>query len=164
MESKQEYLDIAAQEYLSDLNLLKAEINSALPLGIEILEIRMLSPGEKTIAELLQGFEFELYLPTDIDSPRLIAIEENIKIFLAASSFNIQKSSKGKTVTKDIRPFIQSMILDAAGKIVKFTVNYMPTGSARPADIIAHALKSNADESRQIRVVKTKTILAPILN
>ena len=100
----------------------------------------------------------ELHLPADIDSSRLIAMEENIKNFLAASTFNIQKSSKGKTVTKDIRPFIQNMILDAADKKVKFTVNYTPTGSARPADIIAHVLKSNADESRQIRVVKTKTI------
>jgi radical SAM family uncharacterized protein/radical SAM-linked protein len=159
MESKQEYMDINAQEYLSDLNLLKNEINSALPLGIEILEIRVLSPGGKTIAEILQGFEFELYLPADIDSPRLMAIEENIKNFLAAFTFSIQKVSKGKTVTKDIRSFVRNMILDTADKKVKFTVNYTPTGSARPADIIAHILKSDACESRQIRVVKTKTIL-----
>jgi radical SAM-linked protein len=164
MESRQEYLDITAQEYLSDLDLLKGEINAALPLGIEILEIRLLSPDDKTIAQILQGFEFELHLPADIDSPPLNAIEENIKKFLAASTFNIQKSSKGKTATKDIRSFIQSMILDAAGKKVTFTVNYMPTGSARPADIITHVLKSNAEESRQIRVVKTKTLLTPILN
>jgi radical SAM family uncharacterized protein/radical SAM-linked protein len=162
MESKQEYLDIAAQEYLSDLNLLKNEINSALPLGIEILEIETLPPGGKTIAEILQGFEFELHLPADIDSSRLSAIEENIKNFLAASTFNIQKSSKGKTVTKDIRPFIKNMILDNAGKKVKFTVNYTPTGSARPTDIIAHVLKSDADEARQIKVIKTKTILVNI--
>jgi radical SAM family uncharacterized protein/radical SAM-linked protein len=159
MESKQEYLDIVAQEYLSDLNLLKNEINSALPLGIEILEIKELPPGGKTIAEILQGFEFELHLPAAIDSPRLMAIEENIKNFLAASTFSIQKSSKGKTITKDIRPFIQNMILDTDGKKVRFTVNYTPTGSARPADIIAHVLKSNVEESRQIKVVKTKTIL-----
>jgi hypothetical protein len=89
-----------------------------------------------------------------------MTIEENIKNFLVTSTFNIQKVSKGKTVTKDIRPFIQSMILDAAGKKVKFTVNYTPTGSARSADIIAHILKSSINESRQIRVVKTKTILS----
>ncbi|MCX5848403.1 MAG: TIGR03936 family radical SAM-associated protein, partial [Deltaproteobacteria bacterium] len=159
MESKQEYLDIVASEYLSDLNLLKNEINSALPLGIEILEIRLLSPGGKTIAEILQGFEFELYMPADIDAPRLSAIKENIEKFLAAATFNIQKVSKGKTVTKDIRPFVQSMILDVADKKVKFIVNYTPTGSARPADIIAHVLKSDTDESRQIRVVKIKTLL-----
>jgi len=120
----------------------------------------MLSSDEKTIAQMLQGFEFELYLPADIDSTRLMTIEENIKNFLVTSTFNIQKVSKGKTVTKDIRPFIQSMILDAAGKKVKFTVNYTPTGSARSADIIAHILKSSINESRQIRVVKTKTILS----
>jgi radical SAM family uncharacterized protein/radical SAM-linked protein len=159
MESKQEYLDIAASEYLSDLNLLKNEINSALPLGIEIIEIKTLSPGGKTIAEILQGFEFELHLPADIDSPRLIAIEENIKNFLAAPTFSIQKSSKGKTVTKDIRPFIHIMTLDAANKRVKFIVHYTPIGSARPADIIAHVLKADACESRQIRVVKIKTLL-----
>jgi radical SAM-linked protein len=159
MESKQEFLDIAAQEYLSDFDLLKGEINSALPLGIEILEIKMLSSGDKTIAEILQGFEFELHLPADIDSSRLIAIEDNIRNFLAASTFSIQKSSKGKTVTKDIRPFIMNMILDAANKKITFTVKYTPTGSARPADIIAHVLKSDADESLQIRVMKTKTLL-----
>jgi len=164
MESKQEYLDIAAQEYLSDLDSLKSEINSALPLGIEILEIKTLFPKEKAIAQVLQGFEYELYLPADIDSPRLIAIKENIEKFSAASTFSIQKSSRGKTVTKDIRPFIQSMILDDANKKVKFTVYYVPTGSARPADIIAHVLGFNADQSGQIRVVKTKTLLIPILN
>jgi len=42
--------------------------------------------------------------------------KRNIENFLATSTFSIQKSSKGKTVTKDIRPFIQSMILDAADK------------------------------------------------
>jgi len=47
MESKQEYLDIVAREYLSDMNLLKREINSALPLGIEILEIKSFPPVEK---------------------------------------------------------------------------------------------------------------------
>ena len=160
MESRQEYMDITAQEYLSDLDLLKAEINSALPLGIEILEIRKLSLEEKAIAQMLQGFEFELHLPAGIDSPRLNAIEENIKNFLAASTFSIQKSTKGKSVTKDIRPFIQSMVLDATNKKVKFTVNYTPTGSARPTDIIAHVLKSDANESRQIKVIKTKTLLS----
>jgi hypothetical protein len=52
------------------------------------------------------------------------------------------------------------MILDASGKKVKFTVNYVPTGSARPADIIVHVLGFNANESRQIKVVKTKTLLS----
>ncbi|MFZ2398140.1 MAG: TIGR03960 family B12-binding radical SAM protein [Smithella sp.] len=159
MGSRQEYADITAQEYLSDLNLLKSEINSALPEGIEILEISKLSFEEKAIAQMLKGFEYELYLPDTIDSSRLKSMEENIKNFLAASEFKIQKISKGKTVIKDIRPFVQSLILDTAGKKIIFAVPHIQEGSARPADIIAHVLKSDADESQKIRVVRTKSLL-----
>ncbi|MDD5524155.1 MAG: TIGR03960 family B12-binding radical SAM protein [Smithella sp.] len=159
MGSRQEYADITAQEYLSNLNLLKSEINSALPEGIEILEISKLSYEEKAIAQMLKGFEYELYLPAAIDSSRLKAMEENIKNFLATSEFKIQKISKGKTVIKDIRPFVQSLILDTAGKKIFFAVPHIQEGSARPTDIIAHVLKSDADESQKIKVVRTKSVL-----
>jgi radical SAM family uncharacterized protein/radical SAM-linked protein len=159
MESRQEHMDITAQEYLSDLNLLKGEINSALPEGIEILEISKLSAEEKAIAQMLKGFEYELYLPAAIDSSRLKAMEENIKNFLEDSEFKIQKISKGKTVTKDIRPFVQSLILDTTGKKIIFAVPHIQEGSARPTDIIAHVLKSDTDESQKIKVVRTKSLL-----
>jgi radical SAM-linked protein len=159
MESRREYMDITAREYLSNLNSLKDEINSALPEGLEILEIRTLSAGEKAIAQALKGFEYELCLPADIDSARLKEMEENITNFLAASAFNIQKISKGKTATKDIRPFVRTLILDPSGNKIIFTVVHLQEGSARPTDIIAHILKSDADESRRIRVVRTKSIL-----
>lgn len=159
MESRQEYMDITAQEYSSDLNLLKTEINAALPEGIEILEIRKLSAEENAIAQALKGFEYELYLPADIDSSRLTAVEENINNFLTASTFNIQKISKGKTVIKDIRPFVQKLALDKNNKIIKLTVSHVQEGSARPTDIITHVLKSDAAEANKIRVVKTKTLI-----
>ena len=160
MESRQEYMDITAQEYSSDLNLLKAEINSALPEGIEISEIRKLSDGEKAISQMTQGFEYELHLPVNIHSSRLATMEENIKQFLAVPVFNIPKISKGKTVIKDIRPCVQNLVLDSTGKKIKVTVSHIQQGSARPTDIISHVLKSDADEASRIRVVKTKTILS----
>lgn len=159
MESRQEYMDITAQEYLSDLNLLRTEINALLPDGIEILEIRKLDQSEKAIAQATRGFEYELELPAATDSPRMSAIKENIDQFLAASNFNIRKASKGKTIAKDIRPFVQMLSLDRDKKIINFIVSFVQEGSARPSDIIAHILKSDPDESRQIKVVKTKTIL-----
>ena len=51
------------------------------------------------------------------------------------------------------------MILDAAGKKVKFTVRHAQSGSARPIDIIINVLGYNTDQLGQIRVVKTETIL-----
>ncbi len=159
MESRQEHMDITAQEYLSDLNLLINEINTLLPDGIEILEIRKLSAEEKAIAQALKAFEYELHLPADLESSRLKMMEENINSFLAASAFNIQKTSKGKTVIKDIRPFVQSLSIDRDNQIIKFIVSHVQEGSARPVDIITHILKSDAEEVRQIKVAKTKTFL-----
>lgn len=160
MESREEYMDVIALEYSSDLHSLKTEINSALPEGIDILEIRKLSPEEKSISQILEGFVYELTLPNDIDSSRLISIEENIGNFLAASAFDIPKETKGKTVIKNIRPFVQSLILDSENKKVKVALTFLQEGSARPSDIITHILKFDTAESRRIRVVKTKTILS----
>lgn len=160
MESRQEYMDITSQEYLSDLDLLKNEINSALPEGIIILEIKKLSFEEKAIAQILCGFEYQLFLPADIESSRLTAMEENIRNFLAASEFNIQKISKGKPVIKNIRPFVQNLVLDPASKTIKLIVSYVHEGSARPADIITYVLGFDSAKACRIKVVKTKTLLA----
>ena len=56
--------------------------------------------ARKTIAQILQGFEFELYLPADIDSTRLMAIEENIKNFLAALHSTSKNYPKEKPLPK----------------------------------------------------------------
>jgi radical SAM family uncharacterized protein/radical SAM-linked protein len=159
MESKHEYLDITAREYSGDLNALINEINSALPHGIEVLDIRMLSYSAKDLAQSLRGFIYELHLPADIDTDRLAAIKENMEKFLAAPSFNIQRLSKGKTITKDIRPFIESMLLDTASKKVELTVRHAQSGSARPVDIITNILGYNTGQLGQIRVIKTETNL-----
>lgn len=78
---------------------------------------------------------------------------------LAAPSFSIQRLSKGKTVTKNIRPFIEKIALDISVKKVEFTVRQTQEGSARPTDIITHVLGFNTEEGLQIRVVKTRTLL-----
>jgi radical SAM family uncharacterized protein/radical SAM-linked protein len=159
MESREEYMDITALEYPADLNLLKSEINSALPRGIKIMEIKPLFPGVKALAQALYGFIYELYLPAYIDEGRLKIIKENMEKFLASASFKIQKISKGKTISKDIRPFVQGMTLNADEKRIEVTVLYTQEGSARPFDIIIHVLGYNKEETEQIYFTKIKTLL-----
>ena len=159
MESNHEYMDITTQEYSGDLNALIAEINSALPYGIEVSGIQLLSYSAKDLAQSLRGFIYELHLPTNIDSDRLAALKENMEKFMSAPSFNIQRLSKGKTITKNIRPFIESMSLDSLGKKVDLTIRHAQSGSARPVDIITNVLGYNTDQIGQIRVIKTETIL-----
>jgi radical SAM-linked protein len=159
MESAQEFVDITAQEYPADLVLLKSEINRALPAGMEILEIRALAIGEKALAQALRGFAYELYLPDGLDSGSLAVVKENVANFLAQSSFNIQRLSKGKTITRDIRPFIESIVLDAGSKKIELILSHAQQGSARPVDIINHVLGLDAGQTGKIRIVKTRSIL-----
>ena len=159
MESSQEFVDVTAKEYSSDLNNLKKEINSGLPLGVEVLEIRTLSAGEADLARTLQGFSYELYLPADTTSERLTAMADNIQKFLAAASFNINRLTKGKTISKNIRPFVEKLVIQPMEKKIKLTVQHFQQGSARPTDIIVNILDYNDEESKQVRVVKTKTLL-----
>ena len=159
MESREEYMDVTALEYPSTLNLLKKEINSTLPPGIEVIEIKPLSPGAKALAQALYGFVYELYLPADIDEGRLKIIKENMEKFLVSSSFNIQSLYKGKATSKDIRPFVKGMTLNADEKRIEATVLYTQKGSARPFDIIIHVLGYNKEETEQIYFTKIKTLL-----
>jgi radical SAM family uncharacterized protein/radical SAM-linked protein len=159
MASLQEYLDVTACEYPQDLSLLKNEINAALPHGMEITDIQLLSYIAKELARALYGFTYDLILPADMDEQKLSHIADNIENFLAAKSFPISRLSKGKTVTRDIRPFVEAMTLNAPEKKVCMTLRHAQAGSVRPIDMILHILGFPADQTQRISVIKTRTIL-----
>ena len=159
MESWQEFADVTAQKYQANLSFLQKEINNALPAGVEIREIRELTFAEKDLAQTLRGFCYELHLPIDIDTGRLTAVENNIQTFLAAAEFIIKRKAKGKIISRDIRPFVEKITFDSNEKKVLLTIRHAQRGSARPQDIIEHVLEFNEEESRQIHVVKTMTLL-----
>ncbi len=160
MESLQEFMDVSALAYWSDLNELKMQINAALPQGLCLTDLRLLASGEKPIAEALKGFEYEIFLPESTDSAKLSEIEESVKEFLAASSFEIPKMIKGKTLGKDIRAFVQSIVVDRENKKILFRTLHSQTGTARPADLLAHILKFDAPEAQSTLVVRTRSILS----
>jgi len=159
MESRQEFADVTAQKYPANLSFLQKEINNALPAGVEIREIREIAFGEKDLAQALQGFCYELHLPAEIDSARQAVLQNNIDQFLASAEFVIKRKAKGKIISRDIRPFVEQIILDSTQKKVFLTIRHAQRGSARPQDIIEHVLEFNEEESRRIRVVKVATLL-----
>jgi len=159
MASLEEYLDVTACEYPKDLALLKNEINAALPEGMEITGVQLLSYVAKDLAQSLYGFTYDLMLPVDVDKEKLRNIADGIDNFLAAKSFPISRTSKGKTISRDIRPFVDAMTLNAGEKKVAVTLRHAQTGSVRPLDIIQHILGFPTDQTQQVSVIKTKTIL-----
>ncbi len=159
MASCQEYMDITALEYPQDLSVLKDEINTALPEGVEITDIQLLSYAAKDLARALHGFIYELALPADTDDQKISDITCGIENFLAAASFPITRLSKGKTVVRDIRPFVEAMVFNAAEKKVVVTLRHAQAGSVRPIDIIGHVLGFPDNQLQSVSVIKTATIL-----
>ncbi|HOW57424.1 MAG TPA: TIGR03936 family radical SAM-associated protein, partial [Smithellaceae bacterium] len=159
MESDLEYLDITAVEYPSALPGLLNEINSALPGGVAVLEIKPLAADEPDLSRLLRAFAYELILPEKKDDDLWKPVAERISSFLARASFPIERLSKGKTIRKDIRPFVEKLAMSEDGKKIILIVQHAQGGSARPVDIITHVLGFNDDQARQIRIVKTATLL-----
>ncbi|MDD4355913.1 MAG: TIGR03960 family B12-binding radical SAM protein [Smithellaceae bacterium] len=160
MSSLEEYMDVTASEYPHDLYFLKSEINDALPAGLEITEIQLLSYVAKDLARSLHGFTYDIMLPADMKEDQLNNMKDNIEGFLASTSFTISRQSKRKTVTRDIRPFVEGLTFNAAEKKITASLRHAQTGSTRPIDIIGHVLGCSAAQSQQIQVIKTKTILA----
>lgn len=159
MESSEEFADVNCQYFPEDGSALKEEINKALPAGIKILDIRPLAAGERDLARALAGFCYELYLPAGIDQSNLVLLEKKIRNFNAAQSFLIQRTAKGKNISKDIRPYVDKLVLYPGEQKVELSVRHSPEGAARPTDIIVHVLGYAGEEKQQIRVVKTRTLL-----
>ncbi len=159
MESAEEFMDVTAREYSGDLADLQNGINAALPAGVAVTRIQRLAWVDKDLAKSLYGFSYDLILPAGANDDRMQAIVSGIQNFLAAESFEISRTAKGKNVTRDIRPFVESLTLNTAGGKVSVTLRHAQTGSARPVDIIQHVLGFSADEVHRVSVIKTKTIL-----
>ncbi|HPI52008.1 MAG TPA: TIGR03960 family B12-binding radical SAM protein [Smithellaceae bacterium] len=160
MESRQEYLDVTALAYPQNLSVLEDEINAALPDGMAITDLQALSFAARDLARSLWGFVYELILPADTNEEKLGVILQSIENFLAAESFPITRASKGKTVTRDIRPFVEALSLNGQEKTVTLTARHAQTGSVRPVDILRHVLGFSEEEMQRIGVVKMKTMLA----
>jgi len=159
MESRQEFMDVTASEFLQDLSVLQGEINAALPAGVSITAIQLLPWIAKDLAKALYGFSYDLILPADTSEDRMDMIGGDIEKFLAATSFEITRTAKGKIVTRDIRPFVELMTLNKDDRKVEATLRHSQTGSVRPVDIIQNVLGFQPEQTGSVAVIKIKTIL-----
>jgi radical SAM-linked protein len=159
MESAQEYMDVTASEYLQDLSALQNIINAALPAGIRVTDIHRLAYTARDLAKSLYGFSYDLVLPEDTTDDQMKGIGAGIQNFLARETFEISRTAKGKNVTRNIRPFVETLILRDSDKKVEALLRHAQSGSVRPVDIIQHILGYDADETHRVTIIKTKTVL-----
>ena len=114
---------------------------------------------QKIWPKALRGFTYDLMLPDNTDERQLQNIARGIENFLAVPAFPITRQSKGKTITRDIRPFVEAIILRVDEKKVETTLRHAQSGSVRPIDVIQHILGFPASQAQSIGVIKTSTLL-----
>jgi radical SAM family uncharacterized protein/radical SAM-linked protein len=158
MESRCELADIRIQDPGRDTAPLVERINAALPEGVAVAEMRELFPNAPTLAEVVRGFAYELVLPEGPDGPggaELDGIEDAIRRFLGAESFQVSRQTDGKTAAKEIRPFVAALSLDRSSRRIRLAAHAGPKGTVRPAEILSGVLGLSGAALRSIRIVKT---------
>jgi hypothetical protein len=120
--------------------------------------MRELFPNAPTLAEVVRGFAYELVLPEGPDGPggaELDGIEDAIRRFLGAESFQVSRQTDGKTAAKEIRPFVAALSLDRSSRRIRLAAHAGPKGTVRPAEILSGVLGLSGAALRSIRIVKT---------
>ena len=87
-------------------------------------------------------------------------MKESMDRFLGDESFTIIRQAKGKTISRDIRPFVEWLEINIPEKKVVMTLRHAQHGSARPVDLMEHVLCLSPEEIKRVLLVKTATILA----
>ena len=139
-------------------------INGLLPKGMELRSMRELSPLGSALSADVRGFEYRISLAGIAGEDSLTDIEEAIGRFLQAEAFSITRESKGKTITKDIRPFVTDLRLDREAREIVLSADFGPKGTVRPQDILTGVCGIGAEQARTARILKTGTLFAGAKN
>ena len=160
MESHGEFVDIRIRDPRVEHRILVDRINSGLPSGMAVTAIRELPPVAFSLAELVVGFEYALFLPDGFSPEELDSVESALHRFLAADHFSVTRRTEGKAVDREIRPLVTKMALDRPSRRVLLAARFGPQGTVRPAEILMAVLGLSLETLHKTRIVKTATQLA----
>lgn len=112
--SVSEYVDIQLKENMEESEI-KERLNSTMPLGIKILDVRKLEEGEKTCAAAVAVGSYKVTLPERYDN-----IEQAVDFILKSDEINVERVVKKKAKITNIRPLIYE--LSASGNVVNAVI------------------------------------------
>ncbi|MBE9546528.1 MAG: TIGR03960 family B12-binding radical SAM protein, partial [Proteobacteria bacterium] len=158
METLDEYADIQIENPGEDTEKLAQKINSFLPSGLKIMNIREISPDTVSLSRIIKGFRYEIVLPENLPLEKGGFWDEKIETFLNSDEFIISREKKGKRTEKDIRPLVDTLFFDGKDNRIKATLFFGKEGGVRPSEILAHILGLGNDVVKTARTIKTETI------
>ncbi|MDO8723989.1 MAG: TIGR03936 family radical SAM-associated protein, partial [Syntrophales bacterium] len=156
LESMGEYADLWIEEPRVELDVLREKINARLPAGMKVVAMEEATLG-KALSEMVRGFAYQIFIPEKFTASDLSTMAERIEHFLQDETFTVVREAKGKTVIKEIRRFVDNLILDRENRQLLMEVRFGAEGTARPLEILTSVLGLDVDTARVMHIVKTET-------
>ncbi|MCE5263029.1 MAG: TIGR03960 family B12-binding radical SAM protein [Deltaproteobacteria bacterium] len=160
MESRCEFADIRIEDPGAEPETLMVRINAGLPAGMAVTAMQELTPHPPSLAELVAGFVYELWIPPGITDAEMEQIDADIARFLKAESFPVRREAGGKTAVKEIRPLVASLALDKSSRRIILSVHCGPQGTVRPGELLTALFGFSPESARSFRTIKTTTLSA----
>ncbi len=151
IESQCEYVDIQLRGYRESPEEFIRRVNRYLPAGLAIIRAELLPPYAQSLATLIEGFDYRMYLP---DVP-LTGLAERIHAFLSADTFPVTRHKKGVATIRDIRPLVTSLTLDTQETVLSASTRFDPAGGVKPVEILTHVLGYDKRSAQGAWIVKT---------
>ncbi|MDH5638326.1 MAG: TIGR03936 family radical SAM-associated protein, partial [Nitrospinota bacterium] len=129
VESAEELLDVELLKYMEPWTV-SGKLNTSLPDGFHFVEATQIGPKEKSISAATHGFTFRVKL----HAPDRETFQLAVDTFMAAASVPVQREGKKE---KDIRPMVESLLLEPESMDLIFITKIDPTGGfARPDEVV----------------------------
>jgi len=160
IESNCEYVDAVIEKPVQSIQEYIERINASLPSGLEITDIKELTSTADSLAKTITGYHYRMYLPKEVTNSGRNNLEARIRDFLAMENFTIIRKKKGKTIEKNIRPFVNTLSFNSMNYSIDMSLHFGSDGGANPWEILKRVIGLDDETAQSTRVIK----IAPILS
>jgi len=158
-ECRREFFDLRVRSLADPLTRYQERINDRLPEGLTILGIECLPAQAPSVVHAIRAFRYEIFLPREI-MPRTGTVTDSVAAFLVHESFPVERKRKGKTVIRDIRPFVESLSFDDGLGTLFAVLLFSLTGGLSPRDLLTAIVGLDPRDAASAYIVKTDVIFA----
>jgi radical SAM family uncharacterized protein/radical SAM-linked protein len=163
MESLAEYADIRIEDPHADLDAIMETINRYLPAGMAVLEMKPLPFPGPALSEGILAFSYRIRMPECPATSPEGDIASTLQGFLAAPTFLATKTTRDKTVVRDLRAFVKAASLDPENSTLDLQIRWQNNGTLNPLDFLRDVLHFSEAELHETRITKTRTFFSEIL-
>ncbi len=158
MESLAEYADIRVEEPIQNTIAFMEAANRCLPSGMTLLEMTDLPLNELSLSEAILAFQYRVILPQRGTIRPVREMNDTLQSFLITPSFITTKTTKDKTIVKDIRPLVEGLQFDPATGVITLRIKWHNNGTLNPLDFLRDVLGLTDTDLADTRITKTETV------